>query len=114
MEKNIEKSWKKLLSKDFQSDYFNEIKSFLKNESNKVIYPPENEIFNALSLTPFNNVKVVIIGQDPYHGKGQAHGLSFSVRSGIKHPPSLINIFKEIVIVTSCLIKLPLVSNYSI
>jgi uracil-DNA glycosylase len=94
---NIEKSWKKVLQKEFNSDYFINIKSTLINEQkNFTIYPPSKDIFKAFNTTPFDDVKVVIIGQDPYHGIGQAHGLSFSVQDGIKFPPSLENIFKEL------------------
>ena len=94
---NIEKSWKKVLQKEFNSDYFINIKSTLINEQkNFTIYPPSKDIFKAFNTTPFDDVKVVIIGQDPYHGFGQAHGLSFSVQEGIKFPPSLENIFKEL------------------
>ncbi|GAB4286969.1 MAG: uracil-DNA glycosylase [Marinilabiliales bacterium] len=93
----IDESWKQLLNDEFNSEYFYELKRFLIEEKKKfVIYPPGNLIFNAFNQTPFDNVKVVIIGQDPYHGKGQAHGLCFSVPEGIKPPPSLVNIFKEI------------------
>ena len=94
----IEKSWKNILSGEFQQEYFKEIKSFILHEKSlgKVVYPPGNLIFNAFNLTPFDKVKVVIIGQDPYHGEGQAHGLSFSVPYGVKPPPSLQNIYKEI------------------
>ncbi|MFN8286314.1 MAG: uracil-DNA glycosylase [Chitinophagales bacterium] len=94
----IEDSWKSVLADEFKKPYFPLIKQFIveqKNEGKKV-YPPGNLIFNAFNLTPFNEVKVVIIGQDPYHGAGQAHGLCFSVPIGIKPPPSLVNIFKEI------------------
>jgi uracil-DNA glycosylase len=94
---NIEESWKQVLTKEFNKPYFHEIQSFLINErQNHRIYPSEIDIFNAFTYTPFKNVKVVILGQDPYHGPGQAHGLSFSVPEGIKPPPSLINIFKEL------------------
>ncbi|TXB65520.1 uracil-DNA glycosylase [Vicingus serpentipes] len=97
MKTNIEKSWKKVLQKEFNSDYFINIKSTLINEQkNFTIYPPSKDIFKAFNTTPFDDVKVVIIGQDPYHGIGQAHGLSFSVQDGIKFPPSLENIFKEL------------------
>lgn len=98
MEVSIHPSWKKILHEEFEKNYFNQIATFLKTEKalDKVIYPPGSLIFNAFNLTPFDQVKVVIIGQDPYHGAGQAHGLSFSVPTGIKPPPSLINIFKEI------------------
>lgn len=93
----IEESWKNLLKDEFQSDYFHTLKKFLVNEKkNGAVYPPGNYIFNAYNRTPVDKVKVVIIGQDPYHGKGQAHGLCFSVQKGIQKPPSLQNIFKEL------------------
>lgn len=94
----IHNSWKEVLKADFESEYFKNIKTFLLEEKAKkqLIYPPGNLIFNAFNLTPFHDVKVVIIGQDPYHGPNQAHGLCFSVQDGIAHPPSLINIFKEL------------------
>lgn len=94
---NIEAGWKNILLEEFQSPYFNELKAFLVQETGSgSIYPPGKLIFNAFQHTPFDNVKVVILGQDPYHGKGQAHGLCFSVPLGIKAPPSLANIFKEL------------------
>lgn len=93
----IEESWKEHLMLEFESEYFQKIKSFLLNDKQKhTIYPPGKDIFNAFNYTPFNSVKVVIIGQDPYHGPNQAHGLCFSVNDGIKPPPSLENIFKEL------------------
>jgi len=93
----IEEGWKKILWEEFQSPYFSDLKSFLVEEKQKyTIYPPGNLIFNAYSRTPFDLVKVVILGQDPYHGNRQAHGLCFSVPSGIPQPPSLVNIFKEL------------------
>ena len=94
----IEESWKAVLQKEFDKEYFAGIAAFLHKEKRegKVIYPPGPLIFNAFRLTPFNKVKVVILGQDPYHGKGQAHGLSFSVPDGVAVPPSLQNIYKEI------------------
>ena len=93
----IEEGWKKMLWDEFQSPYFSELKEFLVQEtSSKKIYPPGKLIFNAFQHTPFKHVKVVILGQDPYHGAGQAHGLCFSVPAGIKPPPSLVNIFKEL------------------
>jgi len=93
----IEESWKKLLIDEFQSDYFLELRNFIIEEKKKyTIYPPGSLIFNAFNKTPVDKVKVVIIGQDPYHGPGQAHGLCFSVPKGIKPPPSLVNIFKEL------------------
>ena len=94
---HIEEGWKKILIDEFQSPGFNELKEFLvKETSSQTIYPPGKLIFNAFQHTPFDKVKVVILGQDPYHGTGQAHGLSFSVPPGIKPPPSLVNIFKEL------------------
>ncbi|MFW5645579.1 MAG: uracil-DNA glycosylase [Bacteroidota bacterium] len=93
----IHDSWKNALSDEFQKSYFLDLKKFLLDDKKKYrIYPPGPSVFNAFNQTPFTNVKVVIIGQDPYHGTGQAHGLCFSVPFGIKPPPSLINIFKEI------------------
>jgi uracil-DNA glycosylase len=94
----IDPGWKKVLIEEFSADYFNEMKEFLKKEkeSGASIYPPGPEIFSAFNLTPFDKVKVVLLGQDPYHGKNQAHGLSFSVKEGITPPPSLKNIFKEL------------------
>jgi uracil-DNA glycosylase len=93
----IELSWKEILQGEFEQQYFKELKEFLVGEKSKyTVYPPGGLIFNAFSLTPFDKVRVVILGQDPYHGPGQAHGLCFSVPRGISAPPSLINIFKEI------------------
>jgi uracil-DNA glycosylase len=94
----IEPSWKAMLQDEFNSSYFNQLRDFLVREKStgKTIYPPGKQIFSAFDYTPFDQVKVVIIGQDPYHGPGQAHGLCFSVSEGVKPPPSLINIFKEI------------------
>lgn len=93
----IEESWKKLLENEFNAFYFEALKNFLIEEKkNHTIYPPGPLIFNAFNTTPVHNVKVVILGQDPYHGPNQAHGLSFSVQLGIKPPPSLVNIFKEL------------------
>ena len=96
-EVGIEPSWKKALKEEFKKPFFLELTSFVKGEylSNKIFPHPKN-VFNAFAQTPFENVKVVILGQDPYHGEGQAHGLSFSVQSGIRVPPSLRNIYKEI------------------
>ncbi len=95
---NIEKSWENQLVEEFEQPYFKSIVQFLKIEKSlgKVIYPEGKNIFEAFELTPFDKVKVLILGQDPYHGKGQAHGLCFSVHYGVKPPPSLVNIFKEI------------------
>lgn len=93
----IEESWKEVLASEFSNSYFMELKEFLTEEKSKyTVYPPGSKIFNAFQLTPFNQVKVVILGQDPYHGPGQAHGLCFSVPQGVVAPPSLVNIFKEI------------------
>jgi uracil-DNA glycosylase len=97
MEVKIEESWKKRLIDEFDKDYFIRLAEFVKEEYKiQTIYPPGSLIFNALNLCPFDQVKAVIIGQDPYHGPRQAHGLCFSVREGVEYPPSLINIFKEI------------------
>jgi len=93
----IEESWKKVLQKEFEEDYFKNLTEFVKSEYQKTtVYPPPKFIFNAFELTPFDKVKVVILGQDPYHGVNQANGLAFSVNNGIPVPPSLINIYKEI------------------
>ena len=93
----IDESWKNLLEKEFNSQYFTELTYFLTEEKKQFsIYPPDPFIFNAFNKTPVQNAKVVILGQDPYHGAGQAHGLSFSVQHGVKPPPSLVNIFKEL------------------
>lgn len=89
--------WESLLEPEFQKDYYQKLRSFLKEEySNQTIYPDMYDLFNALNYTPYHQVKVVILGQDPYHEPGQAHGLSFSVRPGVRQPPSLQNIFKEL------------------
>ncbi len=95
---NIEPSWKEVLQEEFEKEYFQKIVSFIKEEKRKgkIIYPPGNLIFNAFWMTPFEEVKAVILGQDPYHGPGQAHGLCFSVPFGVPPPPSLKNIFKEL------------------
>ena len=93
----IEQSWKALLQEEFDKPYFAELTEFVRAEYKSYrIYPPGSQIFNAFNLCPFEKVKVVIIGQDPYHGPGQAHGLCFSVNDGVPFPPSLRNIFKEI------------------
>jgi uracil-DNA glycosylase len=98
MDVKIEESWKKALASEFEKDYFRQLTDFVRSEymSGKTIYPEPKNIFNAFNLCPLNNVKVVIIGQDPYHEPGQAHGLCFSVQRGIDLPPSLVNIYKEI------------------
>ncbi len=93
----IEDSWKSVLLAEFEKDYFGQLKNFLVEEKrHHQVFPPGNRIFAAFDHTPFHSVKVVMLGQDPYHGPGQAHGLCFSVPNGIPKPPSLINIFKEI------------------
>lgn len=92
----LNNSWDLILKDEFQSDYYLKLREFLKKEYfSKTIYPPMDDIFNAFKYTDYNDVKAVILGQDPYHGAGQAHGLCFSVKQGIKPPPSLINIYKE-------------------
>jgi uracil-DNA glycosylase len=98
MEVKIEDSWKEVLRQEFSKPYFLQIANFLKTEKleGKTIYPPGGLIFNAFNTTAFDQLKVVLLGQDPYHGAGQAHGLSFSVQQGVPLPPSLVNIFKEL------------------
>ncbi|MDD4777817.1 MAG: uracil-DNA glycosylase [Fermentimonas sp.] len=97
MHVNIEKSWEEELIDEFNKPYFQLLTDFVRQEySTKTVYPPAKLIFNAFDSCPFNEVKAVIVGQDPYHAPGQAHGLCFSVNDGIKIPPSLINIYKEI------------------
>ncbi|MEO9869525.1 uracil-DNA glycosylase [Ekhidna sp.] len=97
MSVKIEESWKECLAKEFEKPYFVELTDFVKKEyASKRIYPPGALIFSAFDHCSFNDVKVVIVGQDPYHGAGQANGLCFSVADGVRHPPSLQNIFKEI------------------
>ena len=97
MNVKIEESWKEALMPEFSKDYFIRLTDFVRKEYHETtVYPPGKLIFNAFNLCPFDKVKVVIIGQDPYHGPGQAHGLCFSVNDGIQPPPSLVNIFKEI------------------
>lgn len=98
MNVQIEESWKDILKEEFIKVYFQQIVTFLKAEKSagRIIYPPGPLIFNAFNKTPFSKVEVVLLGQDPYHNKGQAHGLSFSVPDGIPKPPSLVNIFKEL------------------
>lgn len=93
-----EQTWKEVLQGERESAYFTDLMSFIEKErqKRKIIYPKNSDIFNALSYTPFKDVKVVIIGQDPYHGPNQAHGLCFSVKPGVPPPPSLINIFQEL------------------
>ncbi|MBE1552939.1 uracil-DNA glycosylase [Sporosarcina limicola] len=95
--KRFGNDWDKLLGNEFEKPYYVKLSEFLKEEyAEKIIYPHMNDLWTAFKLTPFNEVKVVILGQDPYHGPGQAHGLSFSVKPGVKIPPSLRNMFKEL------------------
>lgn len=97
MEVKIEESWKSRLDNEFKKDYFIKLAGYIRDEYRKsTIYPPGSLIFNAFNLCPFDRVKAVILGQDPYHGPGQAHGLCFSVKDRVEFPPSLVNIFKEI------------------
>ncbi len=97
-EVKLPQNWLDHISQEFDQPYMKKLKEFLKteNDSGQIVYPANNNIFNALNTTDFDQVKVVILGQDPYHGEGQAHGLSFSVPKGVKPPPSLVNIYKEI------------------
>ena len=94
----LDSSWQQYLTEEFNKAYMQKLQSFLQQQAQqkKIIYPEENQYFHALNLTPFKQVKVVILGQDPYHGEGQAHGLSFSVLANTKYPPSLVNIYKEL------------------
>lgn len=97
MDVRIEESWKEILTEEFEKDYFTKLADFVRNEyRTKKVYPPASLIFNAFDQCPFDKLKIVILGQDPYHGPGQAHGLCFSVNDGIEFPPSLRNIFKEL------------------
>lgn len=98
MQFHLESSWRPYLEEEFSKPYMKELMDFLhkEKEAGKNIFPDEDKVLEAFKLTPFNKVKVVILGQDPYHGQGQAHGLSFSVRKGVKTPPSLVNILKEL------------------
>lgn len=98
MSVKLEASWLAVLQDEFEKDYMKSLRAFLVEEkkAGKIIYPKSDDIFNAFELTPLDKVKVVILGQDPYHGVGQAHGLSFSVEKGVKFPPSLQNIYKEL------------------
>ncbi len=97
MNVTIESSWKQVLQEEFEKEYFRNLTEFVRSEYKAAtVYPPAGLIFNAFNLCSFENLKVVLIGQDPYHGPGQAHGLCFSVKDGVDFPPSLINIFKEI------------------
>ena len=97
MDVKIEESWKRVLADEFASTYFADLAAFVKEAyANGIVYPPEKNIFEAFNRTPFDKVKVVILGQDPYHNPRQAHGLSFSVPAGVELPPSLVNIYKEL------------------
>ena len=97
MKVQIEESWRERLQGEFDKPYFEQLTAFVRQEyMQRVVYPPAKLIFNAFNLCPFHRVKVVLIGQDPYHGPGQAQGLCFSVNEGVKFPPSLVNIFKEL------------------
>ncbi|WP_301357974.1 uracil-DNA glycosylase [Enterococcus spodopteracolus] len=97
MKKIIHNSWQELLADEFEKDYYQHLRIFLKNEyATQKIHPDMYHVYEALELTPYEEVKVVILGQDPYHGANQAHGLSFSVQPGVKTPPSLVNIYKEL------------------
>ena len=99
----IAKSWYELLKPEFEKDYYKELQKFLADEySHYTIYPEPDNVFNALNLVPFEKVRVVIIGQDPYHAPKQAHGLSFSVQKGVDIPPSLQNIYKEMRLTLKC------------
>jgi len=105
MNMNFENDWTLLLESEFEKDYYKTLHAFLiKEYASHTIFPERNDIFSALRLTSYENVKVVIIGQDPYHGPGQAHGLSFSVKPGVKTPPSLKNIYKELNSDLGCII----------
>ncbi|MBE5856277.1 MAG: uracil-DNA glycosylase [Lachnospiraceae bacterium] len=93
----IDNDWLPVLDKEFKKPYYRELYNFVKNEYNtRVVYPPADELFSAFHFTPLSKVKVVILGQDPYHEPGEAHGLCFSVKPGVKIPPSLVNIYKEL------------------
>ncbi|MBO1084850.1 MULTISPECIES: uracil-DNA glycosylase [Enterococcus] len=97
MKKIIHNSWQEVLADEFEKDYYQQLRIFLKNEyATRKIHPDMYHVYEALELTPYEEVKVVILGQDPYHGVNQAHGLSFSVQPGVKTPPSLVNIYKEL------------------
>jgi len=97
LKKIIHNSWQEVLADEFEKDYYQQLRIFLKNEyATRKIHPDMYHVYEALELTPYEEVKVVILGQDPYHGVNQAHGLSFSVQPGVKTPPSLVNIYKEL------------------
>jgi uracil-DNA glycosylase len=94
---SISSDWNEILKDEFEQEYFKELNDFLDEEyASATVYPPKDEIFSAYNVTPYSKVKVVIIGQDPYHNPNQAHGMSFSVKPGVKCPPSLVNIYKEL------------------
>lgn len=97
MRLKLTNDWQELIGQEFEQPYFKKLEEFISDEySHQIIYPEQGDVFNALNYTSYNEVKVVILGQDPYHGPGQAHGLSFSVKPGVKIPPSLRNIYKEL------------------
>jgi uracil-DNA glycosylase len=97
MKPKLPSSWQAVVGEEFDKPYFHKLEEFLAEERNKyTVYPPRDEVFSALQLTPFDDVNVFLLGQDPYHGENQAHGLAFSVRPGVRPPPSLVNIFKEL------------------
>src|SRR4051812_26672132 len=97
MKKDLPPSWKAVLADEFTKPYFKELEKFVDGERKAhEVFPPEEDVFNAFVATPFDEVKVLLLGQDPYHDVGQAHGMCFSVRPGVKSPPSLVNMFKEL------------------
>jgi len=102
---DFQNTWNDVIGDEFSKEYYIKLRNFLKDEySSRIIYPPMYDIFNALKLTDYNDVKVVILGQDPYHGEGEAHGLAFSVKEGVDIPPSLRNIYKELQMSLGCYI----------
>ena len=97
MQPHLPPSWQAVLANEFKKPYFKHLQEFVADERKKhTVYPPEEDVFNAFKYTPYDKAKVLLLGQDPYHGAGQAHGLCFSVRPGVKPPPSLMNMFKEL------------------
>ncbi len=97
MQAHLPPSWQAVLTDEFKKPYFKDLQQFVADERKKrTVYPPEEDVFNAFKYTPYDKAKVLLLGQDPYHGEGQAHGLCFSVRPGVKPPPSLMNMFKEL------------------
>ncbi len=97
MQPHLPPSWQAVLADEFTKPYFKDLQEFVADERKKhTVYPPEEDVFNAFKYTPYDKAKVLLLGQDPYHGEGQAHGLCFSVRPGVKPPPSLMNMFKEL------------------